>query len=102
MTVNHDIPINLLGPLQVAAFVEPTLPDPEVYIMMPPLKLLRSVVDHMKNLDDYLTMQANMAGELTLKVETDMVSVATFYRNLEHPHIGMYFIVTIMHGVLIW
>jgi HUS1 checkpoint protein len=87
MTVNHDIPINLLGPLQVAAFVEPTLPDPEVYIMMPPLKLLRSVVDHMKNLDDYLTMQANMAGELTLKVETDMVSVATFYRNLEHPHI---------------
>jgi HUS1 checkpoint protein len=88
MSILQDVPVNMLSPSQVASFVEPLLPDPEVYIMMPPLKLLRNVVDRMKNIDDYLTIQANMAGEFTLKVETDMVSIATFYRNLDHPHIG--------------
>jgi HUS1 checkpoint protein len=56
--------------------------------MMPPLKLLRNVIDRMKNIHDYFIITANMAGELTLKVETDMVSVATFYTNLDHPQIG--------------
>jgi len=55
---------------------------------MPPLKLLRNVIDRMKNIHDYFIITANMAGELTLKVETDMVSVATFYTNLDHPQIG--------------
>jgi HUS1 checkpoint protein len=87
MSILQDVPVNVLSPAQIASFVEPLLPDPEVYIMMPPLKLLRNVVDRMKNIDDYLTVQANMAGEFTLKVETDMVSIATFYRNLDHPHI---------------
>jgi hypothetical protein len=90
MSILQDVPVNMLSPSQIASFVEPLLPDPEVYIMMPPLKLLRNVVDRMKNIDDYLTIQANMAGEFTLKVETDMVSVATFYRNLDHPHIGTF------------
>jgi HUS1 checkpoint protein len=48
--------------------VEPTLPDPEVYIMMPPLKNLKNVIERMKNIDSNLILQANMAGELTLKV----------------------------------
>jgi len=87
MQVVQDIPIQLLSAAQLSALNEPTLPDPEVYIMMPPLKSLRNVVDRMKNIDQYLTIQANMAGELTLKVETEAVSIATFYRQLEHPHI---------------
>lgn len=56
--------------------------------MVPPLKLLRNVVDRMKNIHDYLGITANMGGELTLKVETDMVSIATFYTQLHHPQIG--------------
>ncbi len=56
--------------------------------MMPPLKLLRHVIDKMKNVSDYLSIFANMAGELMFKVETDMVTIATMYKNLEHPQIG--------------
>jgi HUS1 checkpoint protein len=87
MSVLQDIPIKLLSSAQLAQFSEPHLPDPEVWIMMPPLKLLRSVIDRMKNVYDYLTIMANMGGELTLKVETDMVSIATFYTGLDHPQI---------------
>ena len=88
MAVQQDIPIKLLSASQLAQFNEPHLPEPEVYIMVPPLKLLRNVVDRMKNIHDYLGISANMGGELTLKVETDMVSIATFYTNLHHPQIG--------------
>eukprot|EP01127_Copromyxa_protea_P018921 TRINITY_DN6046_c0_g1_i2.p1 TRINITY_DN6046_c0_g1~~TRINITY_DN6046_c0_g1_i2.p1 ORF type:complete len:273 (-),score=30.40 TRINITY_DN6046_c0_g1_i2:23-841(-) len=87
MTITQEIPIQIISPAQLAAFTEPTLPDPEVYIMMPGLKSLRSVIERMKNIDDFLVIQANMAGELTFKVQTEVVSIATFYRKLDHPHI---------------
>jgi len=87
ISVTQDIPISLLTHDKLQEYAEPTLPDPEVYIMMPPLKGLKNVIDRMKNIDNYLILQANMAGELTLKVQTDNISIATFYRKLEHPHI---------------
>jgi HUS1 checkpoint protein len=68
MTITQDIPIQIISPSQLAAFTEPTLPDPEVYIMMPGLKSLKSVIERMKNIDEFLVIQANMAGELTFKV----------------------------------
>jgi len=55
--------------------------------MMPPLKLVRNVVDRLKNISDYLVISANMAGLLKLSVELEMVTIATFYKNLEHPQI---------------
>jgi HUS1 checkpoint protein len=87
ITITQEIPVQILTPVQLQGYTEPVLPDPEVYIMMPPLKSLKNVIERMKNIDNYLILQANMAGELTLKVQTDNISVATFYRKLEHPHI---------------
>jgi len=87
LTVTQDIPINLLSAATLARLTEPNLPDPEVHIMMPPLKLVRTVVDRMKNVCDYLTITANMDGLLRLSVETNMVTIATFYKNLNHPTI---------------
>jgi len=87
ISIAQDIPVQILTPVQLQAYTEPMLPDPEVYIMMPPLKSLKNVIERMKNIDQYLILQANMAGEFTLKVQTDNISVATFYRKLEHPHV---------------
>jgi hypothetical protein len=42
----------------------------------------------MKNVGEYLSIHANMAGKLVFSVETDMVTIATMYRNLDHPQIG--------------
>lgn len=68
--------------------------------MMPPLKLLRHVIDKMKNIADILCIEANMVicitflahvknGELLFKVETETVTIQTKYSNLEHPQIGL-------------
>lgn len=52
---------------------------------MPPLKVLRNIVDRMKNLSNYVSLMANSNGEMKLKVETELVTVSTHFRDLGHP-----------------
>ena len=85
----QDIPINIISASQLAQLTEPSLPDPDVYILMPPLKSVQKVVDRMKNVSDTLKIEANMAGNLKLSVSTEVATISTFYKNLEHPQIGM-------------
>ncbi len=88
MTIIQDVPIVLLSAQKLSQYTEPHLPDPEVHIMMPPLKHLRFVIDKMKNVSEFLIIEATMGGALTFRVETEMVSISTFYKNLDHPQIG--------------
>jgi len=85
MVVLQEVPVELLSAQQLSQYVEPTVGDPEVHIMMPPLKSVRSVVDRMKNVSEHLIISANMGGDLSLIVEENMVKITTFYKNLEHP-----------------
>ena len=57
----------------------------QVSIYMPPMKLLRNVVDRMKNLSNFVSISANQRGEMKVKVETDQVTVATHFKDLDHP-----------------
>eukprot|EP01128_Nolandella_sp_AFSM9_P008240 TRINITY_DN4829_c0_g1_i1.p1 TRINITY_DN4829_c0_g1~~TRINITY_DN4829_c0_g1_i1.p1 ORF type:complete len:273 (-),score=55.84 TRINITY_DN4829_c0_g1_i1:141-959(-) len=85
LIIDHSVPVELLPAEKMASMKEPQLPDPEVYIFMPVLKHLRNVIDRMKNLDDYVTINATMGGELSFGVQTEMVEVTTYYKDLEHP-----------------
>jgi len=85
--LTQDVPIQPLSAEQMNTFLEPELPTPDIIIMMPALKAMKNVIKRMKNLNKTLIIRANMNGELTLKVQTELVSIATFYRNLEHPQI---------------
>lgn len=87
-TIIQEIPINIISPAQLANLKEPTLPDPEVYILMPPLKSVQRVIDRMKNVSETLKIEANMAGCLKFSVSTEVASISTFFKELEHPHIG--------------
>jgi len=87
MMLTQDIPIQPLSAEQMNTFIEPELPTPDIIIMMPQLKAMKNVIKRMKNLNKTLVIRANMNGELTLKVQTELVSIATFYRHLEHPQI---------------
>lgn len=52
---------------------------------MPTIKSLKPIVDHMKNVDQYLHIIANMDGEMTFKVETELITLLAFFDKLEHP-----------------
>lgn len=85
--VVQDVPVTVMAQEQFQHLSEPKLPDPDVFIMLPPAKSLRPIVEHMKNVDQYLHVTANMNGELTLKVETEMFTIGSFFHKLEHPRI---------------
>uniref|UniRef100_A0A671WV98 Checkpoint protein n=1 Tax=Sparus aurata TaxID=8175 RepID=A0A671WV98_SPAAU len=60
----------------------------QVSIYLPPLKTMKNVVDRMKNLSNFLVMEANLNGEMNLKIETDLVSVTTHFKDLGNPPWG--------------
>jgi len=52
---------------------------------MPALRVLRNIVDRMKNLSNFVRVSANNAGELKFCVETDLVTVSTYFHDLDRP-----------------
>ena len=58
--------------------------------MMPPLLTLRTIVERMKTMGDYLIVAGNMSGELVLKVEADAVQIETLFTKLINPPLGTF------------
>lgn len=56
-----------------------------VSIYLPALKTMKSVVEKMKNISNQLVIEANLNGELNLKIETELVCVTTHFKDLGNP-----------------
>uniref|UniRef100_A0A8C6W2V0 Checkpoint protein n=1 Tax=Nannospalax galili TaxID=1026970 RepID=A0A8C6W2V0_NANGA len=69
--VTHDIPIKVISN--------------SVSIYLPALKTMKSVVEKMKNISNHLVIEANLNGELNLKIETELVCVTTHFKDLGNP-----------------
>lgn len=83
--VIHDVPVDVIPRKLWADMAEPEMPDFDVSICMPPLKVLRNIVDRMKNLSNFVSLMANCSGDMKLKVETELVTVSAHFRDLGHP-----------------
>ncbi|XP_077347912.1 checkpoint protein HUS1 [Lithobates pipiens] len=83
--VTHDIPVSVIPRRLWNDFKEPTVPDFDVSIYLPAVKTMKSVVERMKNLSNFIVIEANRNGEMNLKIETDLVSVSTHFKDLGNP-----------------
>ncbi|XP_068092613.1 checkpoint protein HUS1 [Hyperolius riggenbachi] len=83
--VTHDIPVSVIPRRLWNDFKEPTVPDFDVSIYLPAIKTMKSVVERMKNLSNFIVIEANRTGEMNLKIETDLVSVSTHFKDLGNP-----------------
>ncbi|CAL1543030.1 unnamed protein product [Lymnaea stagnalis] len=83
--VVHDVPVTVVARKHWESFTEPEMPKFDVSISLPPLKVLKNVIDKMKNLSNYVALSANSSGDMKLSVETDMVAVSTHFQNLLNP-----------------
>ncbi|XP_077125527.1 checkpoint protein HUS1 isoform X1 [Ranitomeya variabilis] len=83
--VTHDIPVSVIPRRLWNDFKEPTVPDFDVSIYLPAIKTMKSVVERMKNLSNFIVIEANRNGEINLKIETDLVSVSTHFKDLGNP-----------------
>ncbi|XP_059180817.1 checkpoint protein HUS1 [Centropristis striata] len=86
--VTHHVPVNVVPRRLWHEFKEPSVPDFDVSIYLPPLKTMKNVVDRMKNLSNFLVIEASLSGEMNLKMETDLVSVTTHFKDLGNPAWG--------------
>ncbi|XP_070323440.1 checkpoint protein HUS1 isoform X4 [Odocoileus virginianus] len=83
--VTHDIPVKVIPRKLWTDLQEPTVPDADVSIYLPVLKTMKSVVEKMKNISSHLIIEANLNGELNLKIETELVCVTTHFKDLGNP-----------------
>ncbi|XP_066487389.1 checkpoint protein HUS1 isoform X2 [Tiliqua scincoides] len=83
--VTHDIPVGVIPRKLWSDFREPRVPDFDVSIYLPVLKTMKSVVERMKNLSNTIVIEANLNGEMNLKIETDLVCVTTHFKDLGNP-----------------
>ncbi|XP_061441791.1 checkpoint protein HUS1 isoform X2 [Rhineura floridana] len=83
--VTHDIPVGVIPRKLWNDFREPRVPDFDVSIYLPVLKTMKSVVERMKNLSNSIVIEANLNGEMNLKIETDLVCVTTHFKELGNP-----------------
>ncbi|XP_060681518.1 checkpoint protein HUS1 [Hemiscyllium ocellatum] len=83
--VTHDIPVSIIPRKLWNDFEEPSVPDFDVSIYLPVLKIMKSVVERMKNLANHIIIEANQNGEMNLKIDTDLVSVTTHFKELGNP-----------------
>ncbi|XP_055513266.1 checkpoint protein HUS1 [Leucoraja erinacea] len=83
--VTHDIPVTIIPRKLWNDFEEPSVPDFDVSIYLPVLKTMKSVVERMKNLSNHIVIEANQNGEMNLKIDTELVSVTTHFKELGNP-----------------
>lgn len=87
MLVTHDVRITVMKAVDIEQIKEPLCPPPDLHIILPSLKDLRTIVEHMQRLSDVVAFTATRNGELVLAIQTDDVRVSTAWEGCLRPTI---------------
>ncbi|EEB07902.2 checkpoint clamp complex protein Hus1 [Schizosaccharomyces japonicus yFS275] len=85
--VTHNIAVKVLSHNYVSLVKEPTVPEPNCHIFLPPLNVMKAVVDRYRSMSDRIIFSANMAGELELAICTPAAKIKTRWSNLQNPEL---------------
>ncbi|XP_055531533.1 checkpoint protein HUS1 [Wyeomyia smithii] len=81
--VNHQIPVTVVPRSEWNHFNLPQTVQYDLTTTLPSIKSLRALMEKKKNLSPAVTVYATATGELSLVVETDIVTVGSHYKGLE-------------------
>lgn len=83
--VVHDLPVRVLPRRWWKECAEPQVRGPDVSVYLPALKTLKNVVERMANVGSHVLVEANLKGSMNLSVETDGVTIKSYFKNLGNP-----------------
>ncbi|CAO3618811.1 unnamed protein product [Mucor fragilis] len=84
-----ELPIELVRRDRLELIKEPvTIRTPETYILLPPLVSLKPAAEQFKRLSKYITIAANMNGELKIEVESAYAVCSAHFDNLSNPSLS--------------
>ncbi|CAD6991777.1 checkpoint protein HUS1 [Ceratitis capitata] len=79
----HHVPVDVIPRCDWPNFAVPVVPDCKLVLNMPSNRLIRGLIDKIKNLSPTIIFYATSSGEMNLVAETDMATITTRYQNLE-------------------
>jgi HUS1 checkpoint protein len=83
-SITHDIPVKVISTSKISLqdFTEPSVDRATLNIQLPPLKIIKNMIERMKCLSEYVCLEASDKGTLNFKIDSDAVSVCCYFRNL--------------------
>ncbi|XP_005066476.1 checkpoint protein HUS1B [Mesocricetus auratus] len=81
----HDLPVKVLPRRWWKECAEPWVPASDVSVHLPALRTLKNMVERMATVDDRVLVEANLNGKMSLSVETDVVTIKSYFKNLRNP-----------------
>ena len=85
VNLNQNVIARVLTLQQRNLYQVPKLPEASVNIILPPLLSLRTIADKMKSMSNLITLAANNAGQLQLRIQSETLSVETKFEHLQNP-----------------
>ena len=89
MTITQDVPVTVLPSSFMRGITEPSLPNPDVFLFLPPIKALRNVIEHFKNVAYNATLTATISGSFSISVNTTSASILSTFSGLQHPDVSI-------------
>ena len=83
--VVHDLPVRVLPRRRWKDCTEPHVRGSDVSVYLPALKTLKNMVERMANVGSHVLVEANLNGRMNLTVETDRVTIKSYFKNLGNP-----------------
>lgn len=80
--VVHDVPVTIIPASDWSAYVVPRVPNSQLALSLPSLRLLRSLIDKLKNVSPSLEFQASFDGELHVIATSEMSTVTSRFQKL--------------------
>nr|XP_012320299.1 checkpoint protein HUS1B [Aotus nancymaae] len=84
-SVVHDLPVRVLPRSVWRDCLPPSLRASDVSVCLPRWRTLRSIAERMANVGSHVLLQADLSGRMTLSVETEVVSIKSYFKNLGNP-----------------
>ncbi|KAL1783979.1 checkpoint protein HUS1B [Sigmodon hispidus] len=81
----HDLPVKVLPRKWWKECTEPQVLACDVSVYLPSLKTLKNIVERMANVGDRVLVEANLNGKMNLSIETDVVAIKSYFKNLGNP-----------------
>mmetsp|Transcript_15137 Transcript_15137/g.32084 ORF Transcript_15137/g.32084 Transcript_15137/m.32084 type:complete len:362 (-) Transcript_15137:247-1332(-) len=82
MDVHHAVPVRILRAEEWQHHLPPVVNTPDVQLEFQLDRPLRPVIERLKAISPIVYVDGSMAGELVLRIDSDAVSIRTFYDKL--------------------
>ncbi|XP_022213363.1 checkpoint protein HUS1 [Drosophila obscura] len=80
--VIHDVPVTIIPASDWPTYVVPRVPASQLALGLPSLRLLRTLIDKLKNVSPSLEFQVSYDGELNVVATSEMSTVTSRFKRL--------------------